>query len=378
MKNGSRQPDDDMVRRLKQLHAGGMWDWLFASVERAMSRGDRQRQLMVRLLCDGGEGIQGDFERGLDLLNRGRALAHQLDEHWWVALFDHWRLQILLKKGDYPLGRELAMHLVAEVRKPRYEGLPLRICIQEDLIRLCIDTDPVGYAPRIEHGLQTMATLVDPRTYCYRCLRDLHVEYAKALRRWDALERAVQGTLAVHADEPRSLAIDHTNLCRLAYERGDREELARWVTAGEALARKSTRDDCLAEFLVWRALLAVDADPIEAERLVQEALAVQERVAGPPHGDIYDVLCSYYETAGTPERALDARFAQLKTLANKGRLALELHCRAEICRLLMVVGKPARNQLATARKVARDLSDPAPTLALLDRLDRAGPGGARE
>ena len=378
MKNGFRQADDDMLRRLKQLHAGGMWDWLFASLERAVSSHDRARQLMARLLCDGGEGIQGDFDRGLDLLNRGRALAVQLEEHWWLALFDHWRLQIMLKKGDYPLARDLAMHLVAEVRKPRYEGLPLRICIQEDLIRLCIDTDPAGYAPRIEQGLQTMGALVDPRTYCYRCLRDLHVEYAKALRRWDALEGAVQSALTLHADEPRSLAIDYTNLCRLAYERGDRGALAHWVAAGEALARKSTRDDCLAEFLIWRALLAVDADPVEAERLIVEALAVQDRVPGPPHGDIYEVLCAYYEAAGTPERALDARFAQLKTLATKGRLALELHCRAEICRLLLLGGKSAKNQLGAARKVARDLSDPIPTLALLDRLDREGPGAARE
>src|SRR5579875_3115350 len=121
--------DRDMVERLRRLNKNGMWTWAFAAAEKASARHDQQRITMIRLLLNGGEQMEGDFDLGLAALDKGRGIADRLGEHWWVILFDHWRLQLLLKKGDYPTARTLLMQLATEVRKPRYEGLGLRVCI---------------------------------------------------------------------------------------------------------------------------------------------------------------------------------------------------------------------------------------------------------
>jgi hypothetical protein len=360
-----------MRHRLKRLHAGGMWQWLYDSVDRALSRHDAQRQMLAQLLILGGEGIEGDFDRGIAYLQRGRALAEHLDEYWWMILFDHWRLQILRRKGDFPQARELIMHLVAEVRKPRYDGLPLRICIHEDLIQLCMDTDPLGYTLRIEQAMRAMEASVVPGTTCALCLWGLRVDFAKALHRWEAMEMGVNVLLRLNADDPHSLAVDYTNLCRLAHERGNQAALAEYAHAGEDLARRTSRHECLSEFLAWQAILAVADDRSRAESLAEASLTESKQVIGLVHGDYYHAICSYFEAAGSLDRALDLRFAQLKVLAGSGRIGQELHCRTEICRLLIASHKSARNQIAAARKAARALIDPAPALATLDVLDRA-------
>jgi hypothetical protein len=363
-----------MRHRLKRLHAGGMWKWLFDSLDRAITRHDTQRLMLAQLLMLGGEGIEGEFDRGIDFLQRGRALAEHLDEHWWMVLFDHWRLQILRRKGDFPLARELIMHLVAEVRKPRYEGLPLRVCIQEDLIQLCMDTDPFGYTPRIEQAMRAMEASVIPGTTCALCLWGLRVDFNKALHRWDAMEVGVNVLVRLNADQPDSLAVDYTNLCRLAYERGDRVALAEYLRIGADLARRGKKHECLAEFQAWQAFLAVEADRPGADRLAEASLTESKQVIGLVHADYYDAICTYFEAAGNLDRALDLRFSQLNVLSGSGRLGQEMHCRAEICRLLIASGKPARNQIAAARKATRGLIDPAPMLSLLDRLDRGAAG----
>jgi hypothetical protein len=217
-----------------------------------------------------------------------------------------------------------------------------------------------------------MDTSVAPGTHCYHCLQCLRADFAREMGRWDEAEQGLQLLLRMDADQPRSLAVHHANLCQVAYERGDRDALSAWARSGEQLARQTARDDCLAECLAWRAFVTMASDAVDAERLAGEAVAAAQRAAGAPHSDFFDVLCRYYEGVGALDRALDARFTQLKELADTGRLARELHCRAEICRLLAALGKSARNQIAAARKVARGLQRPEPTLALFDRLDREG------
>lgn len=360
-----------MVARLKRLNKNGMWTWAFATAETAVARNDRQRIAMIRLLLAGGEQMEGDFDLGLDALARGRELAERLGEHWWVILFNHWRLQLLLKKGEYPAARELVMYLVTETRKPRYEGLGLRVCIQEDLIRLCVETDPHGYEQQVSHALTFMARKVTPGTYCYHCLFSSRVDFAKETERWDEAAQGLEYLLNLDADEPRSLAVHYTSLCRLAYERRDWDALRDWSTTGERIAQQVRRADCLAEYHAWQALLACRAgDAAAGDRLAQAAVASAAKSSGKPHRDFYDALCAYYETAGAPERALDARFEHLRHLSGNGRLAHELHTREEIIRLLMAQDKPAKNQIITARKVAQSLIDPAPALARLDQLER--------
>src|SRR5205823_3207822 len=134
-------------------------------------------------------------------------------------------------------------------------------------------------------------------------------------------------------------AYAHCDLCEVAHRRRDWDALREWAAEGEALARRTDEHLKVAEFLLWQALLARrDSDEEAARRRHRQALSRTKRVKALPGTAWYNVLCTFHELGGEPEKALEVRDLELRRLEDKGRLHDECRCRVKRCRLLALMG----------------------------------------
>lgn len=354
-----------------------VWDWVRDFRHNAEARGDAERLRMLSLYDNAIDCHKTDPHKGLEWLAQARATAERLGERWWVLHLDHWRLQYLLHDLlEARAALELAVRATLEARKPEYAALPQRVCLHEDLIYAYIFTDPAGHGELVGGALEYMRGEVGDDLECRYCVQNCATEWRLRCGRLDEAEGSARRALQMaDADRNRYTAEHHAvaayaDLCEIAFGREDWGALAGHVEAGEELVRRRENPRKLAEFLMWRALLARRAgDEEAAKRLMRQAVARTARVRSLPFFGYYDALCAYHELGGDLRNALRVRAHELDTIAGKGRLYHECRTRVARCRLLARMGLPLGDDLTAAREAANRLRDPAPHLEALARID---------
>ena len=354
-----------------------VWDWVETFRREARAGGDEERLRMMSLHSSAQMRIENDPERALDLLRQARAVAVQINEPWWVLLIDHWRLQVQLHYTfDFRDVLDLAVRATLEARKPEYAHLPQRVCLHEDLVYAYVGIDPAGHADAIRQALEFMRGQATEDMECRYCVQNCATEFNLRCGRLEEAGDSARRTLEMADGEPSRRAGEHhavyarCDLCEIAYIRKDWDALRDESGVGEELARRCENPRKLAEFLVWRAVLARrDGDEDAARRLVRQAAGRLVGMRALPSTAFFDAMCAYHEQGGDLAGALRTRERQLETLAGKGRLVHECRARVERCRLLARMGLPLADDLAAAREAAGKLRDPAPHLEELARIE---------
>ncbi|MGL4551075.1 MAG: hypothetical protein ACRC33_07800, partial [Gemmataceae bacterium] len=187
-----------------------IWDWVHTYEAQARTRGDRDA---VRLSALHGEAYahrQDDPDRMYALLDEGRLLAARMEEPWWVLFFEHWQLETLIYYlDDYRDVLDRAVRLTLEVRKPAFDGYPLRFGIHCNLVAAYLCIDPRGHADAVRRALEYLGTVPADGGDRYLLMARRHwlayelADYAEA-------ERLALEELAVaDADPDRHTAVHH-------------------------------------------------------------------------------------------------------------------------------------------------------------------------
>jgi len=345
------------------------FEWMIDLAERARKRGDLRYDDILRHIHQALEVREAEPQRGLTLLEQAHALAERVQEPWLIMLADHLYLTVLNgASGDYSVALPIVDRTVAMTRTPAGARFPQRICVGEDQIRIWVGIDPLGYAARIESGIATMEAELPEDSYCRSCLASVRTRYAFELGRWDEtwalLEQALTTELL-----PQELPALHTQLCLVAWRRGDWDRLRHWAAEGVASSRTHDLAACLAECIAWQAVLARrDGDEPAAQRLCRSAVLEAKRSLRPLAHEYFDALCAFHEMAREYDRAYQTRGRQLALLQGKEHIWEECRVRIEACRLLALQGRASEGATAAARQAAARLQQPDAVLEGLARL----------
>jgi hypothetical protein len=353
-----------------------IWDWIAEYEAQARASGDFERARMAGLHSDAYEFRQTDPDRMLAILDEGRHLAVAFREPWWVLFFDHWRLETFIYyKDDYREVIDLAVKATLELRKPTFEGYPLRFAIWCNLVAAYLCVDPRGHETAIRAAIEYLQTQVPGEGgECYLLQARRHW-FAYELGRYDEAEALAMEELAMCDSDPDHYTGSHHEvdtykaLCWIAYRRGDYEALAGRASVGEERARQIRYRYELAVFLLWRALCARRAGrEEEARRCFRQGTAGMARLGQPPGESYYDASCAYHELAGDLENAWALRQRELAETLGKGQLAYECQVYLKRCRLLARLGRPLAEETAAARAAASRLRAPGWYLERLERI----------
>ncbi|GAB4197984.1 MAG: hypothetical protein OHK0022_16690 [Roseiflexaceae bacterium] len=339
--------------------------------EAAFSEDPRQKRIAVllhRFWLYGGK----DYDSDLADLAEVRDLAEQIGEGR-VALFaDHWRAQWLLhRKRDYLAARDVVVPAIVEARKPEYRQLPQRVCLHEDAIQTYIGMDVYGYTPNIEQALAYMDAEIAPNLECRLCHCGMWLDFALETDRLDLADQWAERYLAL--SQSPGLASEHHEtyahqyLAFIAARREQWDTVLERAAIGIELARRTDQPTVLADLLAYQALATLRLGKTnEARRMLWAAIKQARQDERILDQGFYNPCCTFYELDGQSELALSMRREQLATLVGRGKTVSEARCRAEICRLLKLLGQPYEEELAAAREVANRLAEPARVLHMLE------------
>src|SRR5207302_9740123 len=127
-----------------------IWDWIAEFYQDAADRDDEQRMRLPQYQMAAYKQRESDPLRAQALFEEGSKLAKQLNEPWWVMIYDHWRVTgLLFFQRDYRNVLDLAVQNALEVRKPQYDHFPLKFSILRDLVEAYIGIDPEAYLDSI-------------------------------------------------------------------------------------------------------------------------------------------------------------------------------------------------------------------------------------
>jgi hypothetical protein len=347
-----------------------IWTWVYAYRDRVKRSGDAPRIVMYQYFYQAMHQTIDPVQK-LALFEEGRARAESLGEAWWVLLFDHWRiLTLLLRLQSVDRAREIAISAAVEARKPMYDALPQRVCIYDDLISIYLATDPVGYRRIIEDALTFMQRESQPGTACSFCHQEDKVQALLAWNELAAAESHAQAFVAMAQNDDHARARAFRRLMLIAATKADWKAALHYAVECEQAAGK--RMDSLpsrVQAIAWKAAaLQSLGDSRAAKAEFRRAIREVEDGQLIPASEYFDALSTYNEASGARDRAVMVRTRQLATLAGTGRVADEVRCRLEVCRLLAELGRPFNMESAAARDAASRLVDPTPALATLARL----------
>jgi hypothetical protein len=355
-----------------------IWAWIHDFEMLARARGDAER---VRLAVLHGEAYghrQNDPDHMMALLEEGRRLAVRLREPWWVLFYEHWKLETLIYyKDDYREVVDLGVKATLELRKPIFEGYPLRFGIWCNLVAAYLCVDPRGHAAAISEALAYLRTQVPPEGGDRYLLQARRHWFAYEMGRLEEANALALEELAMADSDPdrhtaRHHEVDtHKALCWIAFRRNDWPGLAGWAASGEERARAISYRYELALFLLWQALCARrDGLEDQARRLARQGTAQMARLGQPPGESYYDALATFHEMGESHEAAWEVRQRELSTTLGKGQLAYECLVHLKRARLLRTMGRPVEEEVAAVRTAAAKLRAPEWYLDQLERIVR--------
>jgi hypothetical protein len=361
-----------------------VWEWADDFRRQALARGDRRR---VRLAAQHGDAFALRYDdpgHMCLLMEEGRRLADALGEPWWALFYDFWLVETgLFHLRDLRPLPELASRMVLDLRKPAFEGHPLRFACFVNLAYVWLYVDPHGYAGELGPVLDYLVREA-PRGEEALRLYDVRQCHALRMGRPEEARRLAGEALAAADAEPNRYLARHESvntlswLCPADFALKDWAALAEDAARGEELARAHGCHYSVALFVTWRALAArLLGDRREGTRLLRLATGRMGRLAKPPENEYFDALCAFREADGDLDAALAVRGEELAVLRDRGRPEDESRCRWERCRLLVRLGRPWDEEREALRQAADGLRQPARYLDRLDELARpSGPGGA--
>jgi hypothetical protein len=352
-----------------------IWDWIHDFEQQARAAHDAQRVRLTAIHSEAYEHRETDPDHMLSMLQEGRRLAQALREPWFVAFFDHWITETFIYyKDDYREVIDHAVRLTLEVRKPTYDQFPLRFAVYCNLVSAYLCVDPRGYARPIREALDYLATLVPPEGSDRYLLQARRHWFAYEIGAFDEANRlALEELEMADADPDRYTArhheVDtHKAMCWIAFRRTDWAALAGHAALGEERAREMEYRYELAQFLLWRALIAArDGHHDEAKRLCRQGTHQMARLGQPPGESYYDALAAYHEVGGDLAAAWEVRERELSTTLGKGQLAYESQVRIKRVRLLRRLGRDSGEEEAAAREAIAKLREPGWYLGELER-----------
>lgn len=349
-----------------------IWEWIHNFEAEAARRGDLERVRLARIHTEAYSHRQTDPDRMLAVLDEGRRLAVALAEPWWVTFFDHWRLETFIYyKDDYRDVIDLAVRLTLELRKPGYEGFPLRFGAWCNLVAAYLCVDPYGHRRAIQEAIDYLRQGQAEGGDRYLLQARRHW-FAYEVGELDEAHRLALEELAMaDADPDRHTARHHEAdtykaLCWIAYRRKDWRALAGYATTGEERARAIHYRYELALFLLWRAVCTRrEGGDAEAQRLCRQGESRMAQLGQPPGESYFDALAEFHILGGDLDAAWKVRQRELETTQGKGQLAYECQVRIKRTLLLRRMGLSGDAEEAAAREAARRLREPEFYLARL-------------
>jgi hypothetical protein len=351
-----------------------IWEWIYDFGQQALRAGDAQRVRLTTIHSEAYEHRQTDPDRMLSMLNEGRRLAQALREPWFVAFFDHWINETYIYyKDDYREVIDQAVRLTLEIRKPAFDQFPLRFGIYCNLVAAYLCVDPRGYARPIRDALDYLGGLVPPEGGDRYLLQARRHWFALELGEFEEANRlALEELDMADGDPDRHTARHHEvdtlkALCWIAFRRNDFDALAGHAALGEECAREMQYRYELAQFILWRAMLARRVGDDDARRLCRQATHQMARLGQPPGESYYDALAAYHAAGGDLAAAWPVRERELATSIGKGQLAYEAQVRIKRVRLLRRLGRDATQEEAAAREAIAKVREPGWYLGELEK-----------
>jgi hypothetical protein len=351
------------------------WSWVVQFESAAREKRDTERLRLVSLYRQGFGLSERNPAGYLALYTEGKRLAQQLGEGWWVLCFSNSILQLFVHfSRDFRRALDLAVAAVVDVSKPGQEGCPWRSQIYLDFLAVHFNTDPEGYAERIDEGFREIESILDGDfTSRLHLLNTQRWRFEQA-RQVEEHHAAAQRALALIAEQPHHYSSEHfstfiyNGLCRIHFARRQWQELGESADLAEEASRKGNKQVELAEACLWQAVGALHKGEARSSRLRQRGIHLMEALGVPPSDGLFEALASYHELAGQPKAALAVRDRELELLRAQGRTISEVYCHRERCRLLASLGRLTPDDLEAGRGSARRLRFPARHLAEFDGL----------
>jgi hypothetical protein len=291
------------------------WQWIWEWTMQAQEDGDFEKLRLPAFLEQAESYSSEEPDARLALYERGRELAAQMQEPWWVVLFEYWKCETLLYyKHDPEAALQLAARLVVETRKPQYAALPERVGLSLNFIAAYSKIDPIGYQKPIWDAIE--AGQDDWAIYegYHQVYWQLRTRFLTAIDNPEALDAAwdhYQVSWQFHANTGDSSA--HYVIYALAdllpalwlFDRESaRLQTAEMAELGRELSPLSDNDRLVAVFTMWSALGArFEGDEEEAARFYRRAFEKQANLSVPRNA-IYFAALAFHEAGGEWDRML--------------------------------------------------------------------------
>jgi hypothetical protein len=345
----------------------GIWDSFFERRLEFAQANDQDRLRMTDLHDEGFRLQETRPEESFALFTRGRQLAAQLGEPWWVFFYDVWRtLAMTSYVEDYVRGLDLAVACVLEARKPQFAEHAWRIAAFNTLLGCYLEIDPNGYATEIEQTLDYLDTIIPPGPQDDRLVMlGRRRSFLSALDRLDEARAVALEQLALcdedtdHDDDWYGLS-PVSFLCWLGARQEDWPAVARYAELLYEWAlpiHAAQEERCEAE--LWQAVLARRAgDEAAARRRQRSAVARMGRLGIPCDVFYLDALALYHELGGNLGHALRVRDRELAQFRGKGTYWRECEAHLKRCRLLARMGRLTDADLDAAQAAVGQLRRP--------------------
>jgi hypothetical protein len=354
-----------------------IWDWIGEFYRDAVDKGDEQRQMLPMFQMQAYKHRETDPRLAQSMFEEGGKLARQLNEPWWVMIYDHWRVTgLLFFQRDYRNVLDLAVQNALEVRKSQYDTFPLKFSILRDLVEAYIGIDPAAYLDSILQTLDHLMKEAPPdgsdRFLVHGSRRDLAIEmgwYDEALRLGAQFHEVAESLDNPGESIEHHAAFNYCGICEAAWHKRDFTTMEEAARAGEAAARESKLKMELSGCLVWQGVAARAAgSDDEAVRYSRQGVNQVSRLQMPADRGFFEALCAFHELAEEKEQILKVRRIELDAVKDRGRFAYESRTRNRICRILAEMFEPFDEELEQARSAARRLKKPEAALAELDQI----------
>jgi hypothetical protein len=298
-----------------------------------------------------------DPDEAIRLLTRGKQLAEQNDNKYWMVTFDHWRLQVLLNyKRDFTTANRLAVEAAIEARKPVYQQYSSYICVQQDMILVYKGIDPIGYAPEIKEAIDLTLDQTSPGTSCYFCLRRSLADYYTLIGDTEEAKNRLAEYYALTSTNRFYRVQAVTRICVFTFQEQAWSDLRQAAQYGASIA---TDEDSVDDWLTLKAWEMIAQYHLEnKEEASKLYFIIQQKRRGlkmVPGRDYYQAVCAYHEATGDLAAALAARDEQLSHLCNSGQYYWECECQLERIRLLKQMGQPYGDAVNAVYGVAQKL-----------------------
>jgi hypothetical protein len=279
------------------------WIWEFAL--RAEQEDDADRLRLVEILETSQSYPTENPDARLALYQQGRELAEQLQEPWWVVVFEYWISETLLYYKHDPEGAlKVAARMVIETRKPQYAAQPERVGLSLNFIAAYSKIDPIGYEAQIRGAIAAGEKDWNLFEGFYEVYWQLRTRFLFAIGDPAAVEVAWEHFRVGYNHQAHHDPSGHYVIYALAdllpaLWQFDREE-ARLHTAelaelGQILSPLSDNERLETVFTMWRALGAhLEGNEQEAQQFYRRAFEKQKHLA-PPQNAIFGAAICFHE-----------------------------------------------------------------------------------